>query len=156
MTRDPLYWNHAFATLIKEQTPFTWPWHDKRDSTTICWSRAEVRSPFTATTLSLCNDSEWESSQDLSWGFLAIIISSAGSRIRPNRKRQALASAVCYGSLTYTRWKGLLLLKHGRRGKDRNEKTDFFFPFFLKKNGFTVCMYHSSYWRRKPQETMRK
>lgn len=156
MTRAPLYWNHAFATLIKEQTPFTWPWHDKRDRTTICQSRAEVRSPFTATTLSLCNDLEWESSQDLSWGFLAIIISSAGSRIRPNRKRQALASAVCYGSLTYTRWKGLLLLRHGRRGKGRNEKNWLFFSFFLEKNGFTVCMYHNSYWRTKPQESMRK
>lgn len=39
-----------------------------------------------------------------------------------DQMRQALVSADCYGSLTYTRWKGSMLLKQSWRNKDKNEK----------------------------------
>lgn len=121
--QEACYWNHAFAIVIKEQPPSTWPWHDNWGRTTVSWSRVEVRSPFTTAALNHYNESSWKSSRnDLSKGFLAIVISFPGSQLRPNEGRQALASAVCYGSLMYTRWKGSLLLKHGWRNKDRNEQ----------------------------------
>lgn len=55
--QEPCYWNHAFAILIKEQPPSTWLWHDNRGSTTVSWSRVEVRSPFTAAALNHYNES---------------------------------------------------------------------------------------------------
>lgn len=117
----------------KSSLSLTWPWHDNRGRTTVSWCRAEVRSPFTAAALNHYNEPEWKSSRDdLSRGFLATVISFAGSQIRANKRRQVLASAVCYGSLTYTGWKGSLL-KHGWRNKDKNEKRQksvwIFFPF---------------------------
>lgn len=67
------------------------------------------------------NEGKRESWRDgRSRAFLANIISSAGSQKQPDQMRRALVSADCYGSLTYTRWKGSMSLKHSRRNKDKN------------------------------------
>lgn len=41
---------------------------------------------------------------------------------QPDQMRQALVSADCYGSLTYTRWKGSMLLRHSWWNKGKNGK----------------------------------
>lgn len=109
--QESCYGNHAFAILIKEQSPSTWLWHDNRgrDYRFLEQSRGEVTFHCIRTQPLQWNGKKWD---DLSRGFLAIVISSAGSQIRPNERRLALASAVCYSSLTFARWKGSLLLYH--------------------------------------------
>lgn len=69
----------------------------------------------------------------MSRGFWPIAISFAGSQTKRNKRRQVLASAVCYGSLTYTRWKGfgavIARLKEQRRECRETKISVDFFPF---------------------------
>lgn len=153
MTRALLYWNHAFAILIKEQPLCTWPLHDKHDRNTIFLeeSRGEISFHCSLT-------------QPLQWLVMKIItiwlvVRFLGKRYflcrvstRPNQIRQALVSAVCYGSLTYTRWKGSMLLNHIWRNKGQNEKNQkWVWMLSLLEKGFLSPQFSVwSFWPYKP------
>lgn len=74
----------------------------------------------------------------MSRGFWAIVISFAGSQTKSNKRRQALASAVCYGSLMYTRWKGFaaVVAQLKEQRQECREKQKLVWIFSLLEDGF--------------------
>lgn len=89
--QEPCHWNRAFAIVWSKSRL---PLHDcgmiTVAATTVSWSRAEVRSPFmhphSTTTMKWKENHHGTTCQEAAWQSL---FPSAGSQIRPNRRRLA-------------------------------------------------------------------